>query len=102
MKILIIGGGFYGFHLAKMLIEKSKNIDIDIFEKESSIFSGAFTNNQHRLHLGYHYPRSRETIRQSVDNYFKFSNKVCLITVISPTNLFQLIFYPPFYLQIIS
>jgi hypothetical protein len=74
MKILIIGGGFYGFHLAKMLIEKSKNIEIDIFEKESSIFSGAFTNNQHRLHLGYHYPRSHETIRQSVDNYFKFSN----------------------------
>jgi hypothetical protein len=74
MKILIIGGGFYGFHIAKMILDKSKNIKIDIFEKEKKIFLGAFTNNQHRLHLGYHYPRSAETIQQSIDNYFKFTN----------------------------
>jgi hypothetical protein len=72
MKILIIGGGFYGFHIAKMLLDKSKNIKIDLFEKEKKIFLGAFTNNQHRLHLGYHYPRSAETIQQSIENYSKF------------------------------
>jgi hypothetical protein len=72
MRIAIIGGGFYGFHLANEILNKSKNAKIDIFEKEDKIFTGAFTNNQHRLHLGYHYPRSKETIIQSISNYQKF------------------------------
>jgi hypothetical protein len=72
MKIAIIGGGFYGLHLADEILKKKNNVNIDIFEKENALFSGAFTNNQHRLHLGYHYPRSKDTIVQSVYNYGKF------------------------------
>jgi len=72
MRIAIIGGGFYGFHLANEISNKNNNVKIDIFEKENQVFGGAFTNNQHRLHLGYHYPRSKETIVQSISNYQKF------------------------------
>jgi hypothetical protein len=74
MNIAIIGGGFYGFHLADQFLSKNKNLKIDIYEKESNSFTGAFTNNQHRLHLGYHYPRSIGTIVQSINNYNKFFN----------------------------
>jgi len=90
MRIAIIGGGFYGFHLANEIINKNKNIKIDLFEKESSLFTGAFTNNQHRLHLGYHYPRSFNTIIQSISNYNKFNEKYNLFIKIPKYNVYSI------------
>jgi len=71
MKIAILGGGFYGCFLASKL---DKNNKIHIFEKNNEIFNNtsAILNNQHRLHLGYHYPRSIETINQTIKCYNKF------------------------------
>ena len=67
MKIAIIGGGFYGCYLAKKFKEKLKSkIQIDIFEKNNSLISEAGNINQHRLHLGFHYPRSMLTIKQAL------------------------------------
>ena len=67
MKIAIIGGGFYGCYLAKKFKEKLKSkIQIDIFEKNNSLINEAGNNNQHRLHLGFHYPRSMLTIKQAL------------------------------------
>ena len=56
----IIGAGWYGCHIGLYLKDKGHNVKI--FEKESRIFSGSSGFNQFRLHKGFHYPRSSETI----------------------------------------
>ena len=66
MKIGIIGAGFFGLHLAHQLKSKYPKARIDIFEMQDEALMGASTNNQCRLHLGFHYPRSGYTIYQSV------------------------------------
>jgi hypothetical protein len=72
MKILIIGAGWYGCHIANYLI--IRGVDITIVDKTNSIFTGSSFKNQNRLHLGYHYPRSAETITESIIGYNKFQN----------------------------
>ena len=69
--ICIIGGGFYGCYIAKKIKENFKNIDIEIYEKNSSLINEAGKNNQYRLHKGFHYPRSKKTILQT-----KFGSKL--------------------------
>ena len=73
MKIAIIGGGFYGCYLAFKLKAKFKSkIEIDIFEKNKMLLNEAGNNNQWRLHLGFHYPRSKQTIKQCIKGSKKF------------------------------
>jgi len=81
MKIAIIGAGFYGCFLAKEFL---KNNIVHIYEKECEIFpkQSAILNNQHRLHNGFHYPRSFETIEQAIRCYIPFFDefkKYCYI-----------------------
>ena len=45
--------------------EDFKNIQIEIYEKNNDILTEAGKNNQYRLHLGFHYPRSLDTIKQT-------------------------------------
>jgi len=68
-RIAIIGAGWFGCHLGYRLSQK---YHIDIFEKNSDIFQGASGNNQNRLHLGFHYPRSSITRTQSLNGFKKF------------------------------
>mgnify|MGYP001327915075 FL=1 len=63
--ICIIGGGFYGCYIAKKIKQDFKNFDVNIYEKNSDLLTQAGMNNQYRLHLGFHYPRSLETIKQT-------------------------------------
>jgi hypothetical protein len=72
MKICIIGGGFYGCFLSHKL---SKYGIINLYEKSPKICQKSATNNQNRLHLGYHYPRSLETIEQVIKNHNDFLNE---------------------------
>ncbi len=65
MNIAIVGGGFYGCYFAYKILQLNKNHKVTIYEKNSSVLSEAAINNQYRLHKGFHYPRSRETIRQT-------------------------------------
>ena len=65
--ICIIGGGFYGCYIAKKIKENFKNIQIVIYEKNNDLLTEAAKNNQYRLHLGFHYPRSLQTIKQTQD-----------------------------------
>jgi len=73
MKVAIIGAGWYGCHIASELL--TKNIQVEIFEKESSIFSNASFYNTGRLHQGFHYPRSFTTRENCFNNFQKFKNK---------------------------
>ena len=71
--IAIIGSGWYGCHIASFLQEKG--VDIKIFDKSDSFFSGASGFNQNRLHLGYHYPRCSKTRYFSKNGFKKFKKK---------------------------
>lgn len=59
--VAIVGGGIFGITAA---LELAKKIKVTVFEKENDIFSGATYVNQYRHHLGYHYPRSIETVKE--------------------------------------
>jgi len=73
MKIAIIGAGFYGCNFALQIKKRFDHlVNITIFDKEKSILTGAIANNQHRLHLGFHYPRCDTTIEQSKRTYKSF------------------------------
>lgn len=77
MKILIIGAGWVGCHLAGRLID---NHEVAIYDKDG-IFENTSYLNQNRLHLGYHYPRSfrtrslcRETFGKFISEYAQVIN----------------------------
>lgn len=71
MKIAIIGSGFFGTAVAIILSEK---YSVDLFEEKNSILQGASSSNQYRFHLGYHYPRSIETIKKIKETNIDFVN----------------------------
>lgn len=60
----IIGGGIFGiltaFEVAK------RGYSVVIFEKEKEIIAGASLVNHGRIHMGYHYPRDKKTVAQSL------------------------------------
>jgi hypothetical protein len=73
MNIAIVGGGFYGCYIAKTIRQKLGNsINISIFDRSDKLLSRAATNNQCRLHLGFHYPRCAQTIRQTIEGFALF------------------------------
>ena len=71
MKIAIIGVGLYGAYIASMLSE-NKKFSIDLYEKRKKILDSTAKKNQYRLHIGYHYPRSKETILQTIQGFNLF------------------------------
>ena len=68
--IHVIGSGWYGCHISKVLIQKGFNVEI--WEKNNEIFLGSSSMNQNRLHLGFHYPRNYNTRKQSREGFSKF------------------------------
>lgn len=71
MRVIILGHGWYGCMVAILCI--INNIEFIILDKNKEIFSGSSSKNQNRLHLGYHYPRSLDTINECKDGYAKFN-----------------------------
>jgi hypothetical protein len=70
MKICVVGAGWYGCHITRML--GHLNFDVTLFESESEIFTGASGLNQNRLHLGFHYARNHRTRIQSLTGFGDF------------------------------
>lgn len=60
MKIAVVGGGVFGCMSAIKLSEAGHKVTL--FEENSDLLQGASGINQYRLHRGYHYPRSIETV----------------------------------------
>ena len=74
MKIAIIGGGIFGVTAAIILGSKH---NVELFEKNDDILKSASGSNQFRVHRGYHYPRSPETVTgiiKSESIRFSFAN----------------------------
>lgn len=75
MKVAIIGAGFYGI-MAALELRKIPGIrEVVVYDKTSCILSGAGKFNQARVHQGYHYPRSNETIEQSKHGSVSYQNE---------------------------
>ena len=70
MRIAVIGGGFYGCVISLRLSQLG--IEVDLFEKKPELLRGAIMANQHRLHLGFHYPRCDLTIAQAKESFDEF------------------------------
>ena len=71
MKIAVIGGGIFGITTALIL---SANHSVEVFEKNSDILKAASGSNQYRVHRGYHYPRSKDTVIGIINSEQSFQN----------------------------
>ena len=88
MKIAIIGAGWFGCHISSKLLDEGH--DIKIYEKEKKIFNNASGNNQNRLHQGFHYPRSKETIKLSNSSFFRFKKEYSFLTTKIKNNIYSI------------
>ena len=68
---LVVGGGFYGCHIALALRELGFT-RVRLVEREPAIMRRASYVNQARVHNGYHYPRSLPTGISSQRNFSRF------------------------------
>ena len=70
MKIAVVGGGIFGVTVAFTL---GKQHNVELFEKNNDILQAASGSNQYRIHRGYHYPRSKDTVLGIInsENSFK-------------------------------
>jgi glycine/D-amino acid oxidase-like deaminating enzyme len=68
---VIVGGGFYGSHLA-LDLRTRRHWRVLLLEREHSLFQRASYANQARVHNGYHYPRSLVTGLRSRINFPRF------------------------------
>lgn len=66
MKVAVVGAGIFGITTSVKLARAG--IEVDLFEQGNDILSAASSINQLRLHRGYHYPRSPETVRECLDS----------------------------------
>lgn len=82
----IIGAGWYGCHIALYLKEKGHTVKLH--EKEKNIFYGASGFNQFRLHNGFHYPRSFDTINEIKKNYKRFIKEYKRFITFPKNNLY--------------
>ena len=76
--ILIIGAGIHGLTLS---FELAEDHNVFIIDENPDIFMGSSQGTHNRIHLGYHYPRSIETIIECQNGYDVFFKKYrdCLV-----------------------
>jgi|TARA_B100000315_G_scaffold255873_1_gene300331 nucleoside-diphosphate-sugar epimerase len=78
-KVLVIGAGIHGITMA---VELAKNgHQVTIIDKNEDMLEGSSFATHNRIHLGYHYPRSKETAEECRRGYYYFVKhlKDCLI-----------------------
>ena len=69
----VIGGGIHGMTTAIALAEAGVNVTV--IEKNSDIFQGTSGSTHNRAHIGYHYPRSKETAEECISGLRYFQKK---------------------------
>jgi hypothetical protein len=71
LKIAVAGAGVYGSTIAIRLAERGH--DVTLFDP-LGIAQAASAINQYRIHSGYHYPRSPETIQETLEAGAEFQS----------------------------
>ena len=69
MRIAIVGGGIFGITTSIIL---AKNHQVELFEKNNELLQSASGSNQYRIHRGYHYPRSPDTVNDIIESESSF------------------------------
>ncbi|MCX6712933.1 MAG: FAD-dependent oxidoreductase, partial [Candidatus Vogelbacteria bacterium] len=64
-KAIVIGGGVHGITSAIALAEQG--IAVVVLEKRDDLMHGTSGATHNRAHLGYHYPRSKETAIECIE-----------------------------------
>lgn len=88
MKIRIVGGGWYGCHIALALTESRH--DVTLVESAPKLFSGASGVNPARLHQGWHYPRSGVTRAACREHNEAFMARYGCLTRMVPVNIYAI------------
>jgi len=81
-RVAIVGGGIFGCTIAWFL--GKEGFFVDLFEARKDIFMGASGTNQNRLHRGYYYPRSEETIMACMQGEKEFRDVYSDAVIDSP------------------
>jgi len=78
-KVLVIGAGIHGVTVAIELAKKGN--EVTVIDAKKDMLLGASYATHGRIHLGYHYPRSRETAIECIHGYNHFikNYKDCLV-----------------------
>lgn len=88
MRIRILGGGWYGCSIALGLIKDGH--DVELHEIASRLFAGASGGNPARLHMGFHYPRSRLTRAMCQEHHNEFMGAYGDLTRHIPVNIYAI------------
>lgn len=86
LRIAIIGGGWYGCHIATSML--ALGFEVKLFEQHNRLLHEASGNNQFRLHLGFHYARHHGTRIQSRDGYMRFMERYAGLSREIPQNIY--------------
>lgn len=86
MRIRVLGGGWYGCHIAAALIDVGHSVQLH--ESQDRLFMGASGGNPARLHRGFHYPRSRLTRAACLEHAEAFMARYGHLTRSVPVNLY--------------
>lgn len=88
MRIRVLGGGWYGCHIADALAGSGH--DVELHETREAIFQGASGSIPARLHQGFHYPRSRLTRAACLDHAEAFMARYGHLTMGVPVNIYAI------------
>jgi D-amino-acid oxidase len=73
MKIAVIGAGIFGCTTAIYLARDGH--DVHLYERHGEILREASLKNQYRMHMGFHYPRSSETVEECLSGLDSFTRE---------------------------
>ncbi len=86
--VRVIGGGFYGCHIALSL--KEDGYDVELHEMRGELMHGASGGIPARLHQGFHYPRSRMTRAACLEHNGEFLERYGHLTRNVPVNIYAI------------
>lgn len=86
MRVRVLGGGWYGSHLSLSLIAAGHAVELH--EIADRLFAGASGANPGRLHLGFHYPRSKLTRAMCQEHQQEFMARYGRLTRGIPVNIY--------------
>lgn len=87
-RVRILGGGWYGCSIGLGLAEAG--YDVEVHEVRERIFQGASGSIPARLHLGFHYPRSRLTRAACLEHSEAFMSRYGDLTAGVQTNIYAI------------